>query len=325
MKIAIVGCGALGSFYGAKLCASGADVHFLLRSDYEVVKREGVFIRSVDGDFRVRPHCAKDPESIGVCDLVLIGLKTTANSEFGRLLPPLIGSSTAVLTLQNGLGNEEQLAAILGPERVLGGLCFVCLNRLAPGVIHHLGQGNVTLGEYCRHPQKRTRQLVELFCQAGIRCEVTDDLDRAHWEKLLWNIPFNGLGVGAVAGLDAVLRGHLLRGPLGRCWTTQDLLEDPNWASLIRELMAEVSEGAGKLGFNIPGSFAEALIERTRGMGPYKASTLLDYEQGKPLELKSLFAEPLRRASRAGAGLPRLAALASVLTELDLLKRVAVE
>jgi 2-dehydropantoate 2-reductase len=193
-------------------------------------------------------------------------------------------------------------------------------------VIHHLGQGNVTLGEYGRHPQERTRQLVELFCQAGIRCEVTDDLDRAHWEKLLWNIPFNGLGVGAAAGLDAVLSGHITAGgALGRCWTTQDLLEDPGWASLIRELMAEVSDGAGKLGFSIPGSFAEGLIERTRGMGAYKASTLLDYEQGKPLELKSLFVEPLRRARRAGAALPRLAALASVLTELDLLKRVAVE
>src|SRR5439155_20443910 len=125
MKIAVVGCGALGSFYGAKLCRAGEDIHFLLRSDYEAVRRQGVFIQSPEGDFHVQPKSAKAPEEIGVSDLVLIGLKTTANDQFPRLLPPLVGPKTAVLTLQNGLGNEEQLAALLGSEKILGGLCFV--------------------------------------------------------------------------------------------------------------------------------------------------------------------------------------------------------
>src|SRR5947208_14196003 len=100
MRIAIVGCGALGSYYGAKLCRAGEDVHFLLRSDYEVVRQKGVFIQSPEGDFQVRPATAKTPEEIGVCDWVLIGLKTTANDEFARLLPPLVGPATAVVTLQ---------------------------------------------------------------------------------------------------------------------------------------------------------------------------------------------------------------------------------
>src|SRR5215510_12411885 len=128
MKIAVVGCGALGSYYGAKLCRAGQAVHFLLRSDYEAVCRNGVFIRSPEGDFRVRPTCAQSPHAIGVSDLVLIGLKATANDQLRDLLPPLVGSHTIVLTLQNGLGNEEKMAALFGEDRVVGGLCFVCLN-----------------------------------------------------------------------------------------------------------------------------------------------------------------------------------------------------
>src|SRR5262245_47544842 len=127
MKIGVVGCGALGSFYGAKLSRDGQEVHFLLRSDYDVVRRRGVEILSADGNFHAHPKVAKTPEEIGVCDLVLIGLKTTANHQFPKLVPPLVGENTAVFTLQNGLGNEEELAKLFGPEKILGGLCYVCL------------------------------------------------------------------------------------------------------------------------------------------------------------------------------------------------------
>src|SRR5262245_29033235 len=108
MKIAVVGCGALGSYYGARLALVEPDVHFLLRSDYDVVQRQGVSIRSPTGDFSARPHCARTPDEIGLADLVLVGLKTTANDQFPNLLPALVGDRTMVLTLQNGLGNEEK-------------------------------------------------------------------------------------------------------------------------------------------------------------------------------------------------------------------------
>src|SRR5277367_3765756 len=106
MKIAVVGCGAVGSYYGAKLGRSGQEMHFLLRSDYDVVRRSGVRILSPEGDFQFHPRCAKSPDEIGHADLVLIGLKTTANDQLPRLVTPLVGPSTAVMTLQNGLGNE---------------------------------------------------------------------------------------------------------------------------------------------------------------------------------------------------------------------------
>jgi 2-dehydropantoate 2-reductase len=318
MKVAVVGCGAVGSFYGAKLARAGEEVHFLLRSDYEVVRRKGVLIRSVEGDFLDRPQCARRPDDIGHSDLVVIGLKTTANDQFPRLLPPLVGPATAVLTLQNGLGNEEQLARVVAREQILGGLCFVCLNRLEPGVIHHIDHGQIVLGEFERRPEPRTQDIAERFRRAGVPCVVTDDLQKAHWEKLTWNIPFNGLGVAGIAGFEAVASGQVAPGAsLGKCLTTDKLLADGRWAGLVRELMLEVIGAGRALGFDLSDSQAEKQIKLTRTMGTYKASTLIDFERGLPLELESLFLEPLRQARRAGLPAARLTALCEVLGQVD--------
>jgi 2-dehydropantoate 2-reductase len=159
-----------------------------------------------------------------------------------------------------------------------------------------------------------------------VPCTVTDDLARAHWEKLVWNIPFNGLGVASAAGLDAFerLSSVSLSSPLARrpssllpCLTTDRLLADARWARLVRELMLEVIAAAGALGFDVREEFADEQIQRTRTMGAYKASTLIDFERGQPLELQSLFLEPLRQATRAGVAMPRLSGLCAVLKALE--------
>lgn len=318
LKIGIVGCGALGSYYGACLVRAGHEVHFLLRTDYATVHRSGVLIRSFAGDFRVFPKCAWQPEEIGPCDLVVIGLKTTANREFSRLLPPLIGPTTLLLTLQNGLGNEEQLTSVASPEQIFGGLCFVCLNRVQPGVIHHIDHGNIVLGAFVSHAGGSARQLASYFEVAGVPCAVTDNLAQAHWEKLVWNIPFNGLGVAGSAGYEAVVGRQSQVGPsLRGCLTTDLLLQDPRWLALVRELMQEVIRAAQALGFALPDQLADEMIQRTGSMGPYKASTLIDYERRQPLEIESLFREPWRRARRAGVPTPRLAALCRLLEKMD--------
>jgi len=320
MKIAVVGCGAVGSFYGGKLAHAGHEVHFVLRSDYETVRRKGVFIRSPQGDFHVHPKCARSPDQVGVCELVLIALKTTANDQFSTLLPLLTASGTALLTLQNGLGNEEKLARLFHVDQIMGGLCFVCLNRIQPGIIHHIEHGLVVLGEFQRYPEPRTHDIASIFRQAGIACKVTDNLERAHWEKLAWNIPFNGLGVASAAGYDALFhdRGSLESVQrMGPCLTTDRLLADPKWEKVVRELMREVLAAAGSLGFALPDELVERQIERTRSMGAYKASTLIDFERGLPLELETLFLEPLRQAQTASVSVPRLEALCRVLQNLD--------
>jgi 2-dehydropantoate 2-reductase len=322
MKIAVVGCGAVGSFYGAKLCRAGQTVHFLLRSDYEIVRRHGVTIRSPEGDFHVRPKCANMPDQIGVADLVLIALKTTANDQLPNLLPSLVGPETAILTLQNGLGNEELLASIFPPEQILGGLCFVCLNRIEPGIIQHIDHGAVVIGEFNRWPEPRTHDVASMFRNAGIPCKVSDNLAQAHWEKLTWNIPFNGLGVASAAGKDAVLRGNLsVNSSLTPCLTTDQLLNDADWEQLVRELIREVIAAGRALGFKLSGDLEETQVARTRTMGAYKPSTLIDFERRQPLELQSLFFEPLRQAHRAGIQARRLTSLCRVLEQLDSLKR----
>jgi len=313
----VVGPGALGSYYGAKLCRDGHETHLLLRSDLEAVRRDGIEVRGLTESFRARPRCAATPEEIGPCDLVLIGLKTTANREFPRLLPPLVAAHTAVLTLQNGLGNEEDLAELFPVAQILGGLCFVSLNRIAPGVVRHLDGGKILFGEFRRWPEPRTHDLATMFRHAGIPCQVAADLAMAHWVKLVWNIPFNGLGVASVAGYEAVLAGEVAAGaPRGACRPTDQLLADPRWMALVRGLMAEVIAAAGALGHAIDPGLVDAEIERTRGMGSYRASTLVDFERGSPLELDNLFLRPLSAARSAGLTVPRMEALCRVLAAL---------
>ena len=328
----------MGSFYGANLARAGQEVHFLLRSDYETVRRRGVLVRSPRGDFTVRPKCALRPEEIGSADLVVVALKTTANSQFAALLPSLVGPDTAILTLQNGLGNEDLLARCFAPEQILGGLCFVCLNRVEPGVVHHIDHGQIVIGEFQRWPEPRTHDIATTFRHAGVPCDVTDNLAQAHWEKLTWNIPFNGLGVAGSAGYEAVIgtkcvgtdsvSGRICAPgvralALRPCPATDELLADPRLVALVRDLMLEVIAAARGLGYDLPWSLADRQIERTRTMGAYRASTLIDFERGQALELESLFVEPLRQAHRAGVPVPRLEALCALLRQLDPAARAA--
>lgn len=317
MKIAVVGCGALGSYYGAKLCRDGHEVHFLLRSDYETVKKNGVQIFSVDGNFVVRPHCALKPEEIGQCDLVLIGIKTTGNEQLKKFLPPLTGEKTMVLTMQNGLGNEELIAGIVGQEKVLGGLCYVCLNRLAPGEIHHFSGGYVVMGEFKRFPGERTHNLADMIRHTGIQCQVIENLERAHWEKLVWNIPFNGLGVAACAGYEAMVDSSIEIRKKSGCLPTNKLLADPRWERLAREIMLEIIACAEAAGMPVPMSLAEKQMAFTRKLGCYRASTLMDFDRGLPLELDSLFVKPLERAHQLGVRVPFMERLCDVLKKLS--------
>jgi 2-dehydropantoate 2-reductase len=321
MRFAIIGCGALGSYYGARLCRAGHETHFLLRSDYEQVRAHGVRVLSAEGDFTAHPLAAREASEIGPVDCVIVALKTTANHTLTRLLPPLVGPETAVLTLQNGLGNEEALAALIPPTQVMGGLCFVCLNRESPGVIRHVAHGRILLGEFGRPPERRTHTIAQALRDSGVPCDVTGRLAQAHWEKLVWNIPFNGLGVASAVGWEAFAGGpgtaeDFARGPRHPNLPTDRLLADTRWRGLVRELMMEVLTTAHALGHDIPDSRADHEIERTLDMGSYRASTQVDYERGLPLELDSLFLEPARQAAAAGVPTPRLDTLCRVLRAL---------
>lgn len=317
MKTVVIGAGAVGLYYGAMLARSGVETHFVLRSDFAAAVRDGVRVESAEGGFAVRPPCHASPASIGPCDLVIVALKTTANASLRGLVEPLLGDSTRVLTLQNGLGNTEALAAFAPPARVLGGLCFVSLNRTAPAVVRHIHGGRILLGEFQGPAGRRTHELAGGFQAARVPCDVTDHLARAQWVKLVWNIPFNGLGVAAAAGLEALRRGALIPGARrGAVAPTDQLLGAPEWREELAGLMGEVIAVANALGHGLDPAYAQEELRRTEGMGSYLASTLVDFRRGSPMELGSMFLEPLARARSAGVATPRLERLCAVLQAL---------
>ena len=299
-RIAVVGAGAIGSYYGGKLANFGRDVHFLMRSDLREVRRSGIRIRSKSGDIHVaKVNCYATTEEIGACDLVLIAVKTTANADLLQLIPPLLHETTILLTMQNGLGNEEFLAGHFGAERVLGGLCFVGLNRVASGVIEHYDGGRVILAEYSGYPMPRTHDIAWEFKRCGVVCSVGENLGFERWRKLVWNIPFNGLAVAA-GGID-----------------TAAILADEQLRATALPLMDEVIAGANACGYALPTALALKQIKATEAMRAYRPSTLIDFESGKPLELEAIWGEPLRRGKAAGARMPHLQSLYEQLRALD--------
>lgn len=299
-RIAVVGAGAVGSYYGAKLAGFGRDVHFLLRGDLAEVQRSGLRIRSRSGDLHVaKVNGYTSTAEIGPSDLVIIAVKTTANPDLLHLLPPLLHGKSMLLTLQNGLGNEEFLARHFGAERVLGGLCFVGLNRVASGVIEHYDGGRMMLAEFGGYPQPRTHDIGWEFKRCGVVCTVAENLGFERWRKLVWNIPFNGLAVVA-GGLD-----------------TAEILRDDTLRARALALMDEVIAGANACGYTLPTAVALKQIKTTETMRPYKPSTLVDFEAGKPLELEAIWGEPLRRATARGVHLPELERLYAELCTLD--------
>ncbi|HEY5894779.1 MAG TPA: 2-dehydropantoate 2-reductase [Chthoniobacterales bacterium] len=300
MKIAIVGSGAIGCYYGARLLVSGEDVRFLMRSDLGTVREKGLQIRSPDGDLNLTQVPAYGTTSeIGLADLVLVTLKTTSNDALKTLIPPLLGRQTILLTLQNGLGNEEFLAEHFEPEHVTGGLCFVCLTRTAPGFIEHYGHGRIAIGEMSGPPSDRVRDIVARFSKAGIDCHAVDDLPLARWRKLVWNIPFNGLSIAA-----------------GKA-TVEDLLADRYLRIEVGEIMREVISLANALGHPLSaGKIVDPEIARSENMGPYRPSSLIDFERGLPVEVESIWGEPVRLARKIGHPVPRIELLYALLRRL---------
>jgi 2-dehydropantoate 2-reductase len=291
-SVAVVGAGAIGLYYGSRLAAAGEDVRFLLRSDYEAVKEAGIRCESVHGDFHLpQVQGFRSAEEIGPVDLVILSWKTTSNAHLAEVLPPLIHAGTQVLTLQNGLGNCEAIARIVRPERVLGALCFVCLNRLGPGFVSHTAGGKITIGEFAPGIAGRSEEIVRRFKAAGILAELGEPLEEAQWKKLVWNIPFNGL---------AIAEGGV---------TTDVLLKAPEIESEIRALMTEVVAAARMLGHDIGDDWIDFNIERTRPMGPYRPSSMIDFVEGNEVEVDSIWVEPLRQGKAAGVKMPRLEAL----------------
>jgi len=293
-RVAIVGTGAIGGYYGARLAQAGVDVRFLLRRDFDHVREHGFHVESVAGDFDLpEVTCAQSSQEIGPVDLVVVAWKTTANASYKEVIAPLLHENTVILTLQNGLGNCEALAELFGARRVFGGLCFICVNRLAPGHLSHTASGQIRIGEFQPDGSDRLEQWVKCLSDSGIHCRAVPSLELAQWTKLVWNIPFNGLAISE-GGVD-----------------TLTLLETPGMEARILRIMKEVQAVAAALGYEIEDSFLEQQVSVTWTMKAYRPSSMIDFVEGREVEVGAIWREPHRRAVELGVDIPEIGRLLS--------------
>jgi 2-dehydropantoate 2-reductase len=287
MKIAIVGTGALGGWYAGLLAEAGHEVHCLARSDHEVINRDGLTLRNKGTQRIVRVASATpDPSQIGPCDLIVVTLKSTSNAALPGLLGPLLGPATLVVTLQNGMGNVEALAQLLPAERIVAGLCFVCINRLAPAVIDTTLAGYVRMAAAVGPINPAVEDCVAIFAAAGVDCQAEASLEAVLWKKLCWNIPFNGLSIA------------------GGSITTDLILADPALNERAYLLMKEVQAAAVARGHGFEDTHIKRQFVVTVGMGPYRPSSLIDFVEGRDVEVEGIWGEPLRRGQAAGVAMP---------------------
>ncbi|MEM6779212.1 MAG: putative 2-dehydropantoate 2-reductase [Planctomycetota bacterium] len=280
MRIGILGTGAVGGLYGGMLARAGHDVHFLLHSDYDHVRANGLRVDSVFGNFHLpSPQVYPSVEAMPHCDAVIVTTKTTLNHRLDAWLPEVVSEAGIVLTLQNGLNVEADIGRRVPMNRVLGGCCFLCSNKVGPGHIHHLDYGRIVMGPSVGGDGPTAvhtdgRRLLEMMRSSGIDANWTEDLATARWRKLMWNIPFNGLSVVMDASTDQIIG----------CKYGRDL---------AAKIIAEVHNGAAACGVRIDADAIDATMRHTETMVPYDSSMRLDDRHGREMEVDAIFGNPL--------------------------------
>ncbi len=290
LKYAVIGTGAIGGFYGGKLANTGKEVHFLFRGDYKQVKENGLQVNSVDGDFLLKQvNAYKSTCEMPVCDVVLVGLKTTANHLLPSLLKPILHKDSLVILIQNGLGIEERLAKELPGVNIAGGLAFICSQKNKPGVISHLDYGKITLGLY-KGDKQQLGTVANDFAGAGIDVQIARDLGHARWQKLVWNVPFNGMSVVLGAATDEMLKNRDAR-------------------QLLHDIMEEVVLAAQACGHALSNNLPDKMIATTLEMTPYAPSMKLDFDSKRPMEIETIYSAPIKTALEAGYEMKKTAML----------------
>lgn len=308
MKIGIIGAGAVGGYYGALLAKSGFDVHFLLKSDFEHVRKNGLVIDSKNGDFVLKAvnaySCCEDMPK---CDVVIVALKTTDNRLLQTMLPEVLKNNGIVVALQNGLDIEKDISKIVPWATVMGGLCFLCSNKIGPGHIRHLDYGSIRLGQYCKDalPAGVTgalEKVLDIFSKAAIPVHPAENLGMARWEKLVWNMSFNGTAVILNATTDRIMNNESSR-------------------AMVTEIMREVIGGAKICGYQIDDNFTETMLSATQLMVDYRPSMKIDYDTQRPLEIENIYWRPIRAVEENGGDMPKSKILAYQLNFLDQMNR----
>ena len=299
MKYAVIGTGAIGGCYGGRLMRAGNEVNFLLHTDYEHVRENGLQIDSCDGSFHLdHVKAFRKTADMPEVDVILVCLKSTREHLLKEMLPPIIKNNPLVVLIQNGIGLEDDLHAIFPELQIAAGLAFICSGKVGPGHIDHQCYGSINIGNYSCHDDALMNQFISDLKAAEIEVNTVEYLE-ARWKKAVWNMPFNGMTVA----LDTM---------------TNKLLENPSTRQLIRDQMMEVVGAAKALGVNgVDETFVEKMIQMTDAMTPYKPSMKLDFDNHRPMEIDYLYSKGIQQAANAGYHMHKLEMLEQELRFLE--------
>jgi 2-dehydropantoate 2-reductase len=285
MRIAVMGAGAVGAYFGAKLATAANEVSFIARGAHlEAMQRHGLSIESSDGNFQIRDAVfTADPTVVGVVDMLLFCVKSYDTIEAAKTIAPLIGPRTQILALQNGVDNADKIAQIVGNKSPLAGVVYIGAQLLRPGIIKHSAGGRIVFGELDGEVRETTRSVAQALSVAKIPCEISAEIRKAQWRKLLWNAPF--------CAISCIIRG-----------TVKDIIESDSLRQLAIDCMLEVREAAAAQGIDLEPGLLDETLQFSKSLGDFKPSMLQDLEAGKPLECEAfngIVVDILRRAGKA--------------------------
>ena len=302
MKILIMGAGAVGLFYGARLQQAGEDVYYCARGEnLRTLQERGLDVKSINGDFHLRVKATADPHEFASYELILFCVKSYDTIVTAKILHGCVAPGGAVMTIQNGVENEAALCTVLPRESVMGGNARVGAELTAPGKLLHTAAGIIEFGELDGKDTPRAQRFAEAFKRAGVFGQFTHDLKTVRWKKLMGN---NGTNTVSA---------------LARC-TLGEMFAQPEGAALVHELMAETARTGRAEGANITDEDVETYYNIARGFsnaGAVKTSTLQDLERGKRLEYDAISGAVVRAADRHGIEVPATRTVHALLKLLD--------
>ncbi len=298
MRIAVMGAGGVGAYFGGRLARAGQDVTFIARGEHlRALQERGLEVRSTLGDFTLATVTATDePAEVGPVDLVLVCVKAYDTEVAARAIRPMVGPETAVLSLQNGVDNHERLAAVLGSEHVLGGLCYISSFIAAPGVIHHVSQfARVVFGELDGRITPRAEGIRQAFADAGVEVTLSTDIIKDIWMKFTF--------IAAQGGMTSVTRSSI--GLIRQVPATWEMYVDA---------VREIHQVALARGVNLDADAVEKTLAFVQGLAPdIKSSMLADVKQGRPLEIETFSGTVVRLGRELGVPTPVHRAIYAIL------------
>ena len=301
MRIAVMGTGAVGGYFGAKLAAAGHELVFIARGKHlEAMRRTGLRIDSPNDSLRVTDSLfTSNPAEFGAADLVLFCVKSYDTETAAKALAPLIGDTTTILSLQNGIDNPEKIARVWDERRTFAGVVYIGAQVAAPGVILHSSGGKIVFGQTDGGDNSRAAEVIErTLSAAGINCAISQNIGRVQWVKLLWNAPFCAISSLARADMKQILESQGLK-------------------KLAVACMAEVQAAARERGIDLPLALYEETLAFSAGLGRFKPSMLQDLEAGKPLEYEAFNGIILNILHQAGKAAPINECFYALLQQLD--------